>query len=82
MAKQLEEILTRLTNIESLLEAQQPAPLTVPEAAAFLHLSVPTIYKLTSRSEIPHFKRGKRCYFTDSDLREWIQRNRVREVQR
>ena len=76
------EILERLTRIENLLQQAQPPPLTVEEAAAFLHLSRQTIYRLTSKSLIPHYKRGKRCYFSRSDLSEWVQRNRVREVQR
>jgi excisionase family DNA binding protein len=76
------EILERLSRIESLLSATQPQPMTVEEAAAFLHLSKQTIYRLTSRSEIPHYKQGKRVYFVRGELSEWIQRNRVREVER
>jgi excisionase family DNA binding protein len=76
------EILERLSRIESLLTATQPPPLTVEEAAAFLHLSRQTIYRLTSQSLIPYCKVRKRCYFSRSDLSEWVQRNRVREVQR
>ena len=76
------EILERLTRIENLLQQAQPPPLTVEEAAAFLHLSRQTIYRLTSQSLIPYCKVRKRCYFSRTDLSEWVQRNRVREVQR
>lgn len=75
-----EEILKRLAHIEGLLEAQQPQPLTLAEAAVYLHVSKQTVYKLTSQSQIPHFKpTGKRVYFLKRELDEWVTRRRVRE---
>ena len=80
---QTTEILERLTKIETLLGAQQPAPMTLVEAAAYLHISKQTLYRMTSQSQIPHFKpNGKRVYFLKSDLDAWLTRNRVREVER
>jgi excisionase family DNA binding protein len=80
---QTTQILERLTKIESLLGAQQPAPMTLAEAATYLHCSRQTLYKLTSRSQIPHFKpNGKRVYFLKADLDARLTRNRVREVER
>ena len=73
------EILDRLGRIENLLQAQQPQPLTLEDAAAYLHVSKQTLYRLTSASQIPHFKpNGKRVYFLRADLDAWLTRNRVR----
>lgn len=46
--------------------------LTVKQASVLLDLAVQTIYGLTSRKEIPHIKKGKRLYFVEDDLIEWL----------
>ncbi|WP_280750707.1 MULTISPECIES: helix-turn-helix domain-containing protein [unclassified Parabacteroides] len=52
--------------------------LTSGEAAGYLHISMSTLYKLTMRREIPHYKpTGKLCYFNRQELDEWISRNRI-----
>jgi excisionase family DNA binding protein len=77
----------RLHNIEALLidikhqpkpQASQPEDdlLTVPEAAEFLSLSVQTIYTLNSKKKLPVMKRSKRCYFSKSDLLEYLKQGR------
>ena len=77
------EILEKLKAIEILLTAQQPAPLTLAEASLYLHVSKQTLYRMTSQSEIGHFKpNGKKIYFLKSDLDQYLTRNRVREVER
>ena len=50
--------------------------LTVKEAAKFLSLSVPTIYGLISKNEIPFMKRSKRCYFSKIELMEYVKQGR------
>ncbi len=47
-------------------------PLTVREAAKYLTLSVPTVYSLISKGELPVKKRSKRCYFFASDLNNYL----------
>lgn len=51
-------------------------PLSIQEAAKYLNLTVPTIYGYVSRREIPFSKIGKRLYFSESELSEWIQTGR------
>lgn len=46
--------------------------MTVDEAAAFLNVSTATIYSKTHTREIPHFKRGKRLYFSREALAMWV----------
>lgn len=79
---------TRLSSIESLLlnlkrspgnensENQTEQLFTVKEAAQFLKLSVPTIYALVSRAEIPYMKKGKRLYFSNLQLIDWLKTGR------
>lgn len=50
--------------------------LTIQEAAQVLHLSVPTIYGLVHRKEIPVCKKGKRLYFSKDELTAYIKSGR------
>lgn len=71
------EIIERLDRIEAHLR-HEDKPLTFDEAADYLDVSKSHLYKLTSKGEIPHFKpRGKRIYFTRTDLNTWMRRGRV-----
>jgi excisionase family DNA binding protein len=71
------EILERLNKIETLLLAQAPdRPLTVPQAAAYLSVSVSHLYKLIHESAIRCSKpNGKQVYFTREALNEYLARN-------
>lgn len=50
--------------------------LTIQEAAEFLKLSVSTIYSKVSNGELPSMKRGKRLYFSRSELMSYIKQGR------
>lgn len=75
---------TKLENIERLLleKSEQPPTekpeqlLTIQEASQFLKLSVPTLYSKVSKGELPVMKRGKRLYFSSTELMEYIKEGR------
>ena len=82
-----ELIEARLNSIENLLinlnECQNTdtnAPvddlMTIEQAADFLSLSVPTLYAKTSTKAIPFMKRGKRLYFSRTELMEYLKAGR------
>ena len=50
--------------------------LTIQEAAEFLSLTVPTMYSKVSKGELPVMKRGKRLYFSRTELMEYIKEGR------
>lgn len=54
--------------------------LTVKEAAEFLSLTVPTIYGLIHKGELPVMKRSKRCYFSKEDLFNYIKKGRIKTI--
>lgn len=82
MNNPFEAIEERLRNIEALLleiksapantNPTEDKPLTIIEAAALLHLTVPTIYGLVHSGDIPHFKIKKRLYFFQNELLDYI----------
>lgn len=57
-------------------KAEEDALLTVKQAAEFLTLSVPTLYGLISKGEVPVMKRSKRCYFLKQDLINYLKAGR------
>lgn len=42
------------------------------EAAAYLSMSKSTLYKLTSKKEIPHYKPNRFVFFEREELDKWI----------
>ena len=54
--------------------------LTVKDTAKFLHLSVPTIYGLIHRGELPVMKRSKRCYFSKKELMDYLKQGRRKTI--
>src|SRR5688572_1900111 len=87
MNNPFESIDARLSNIESLLidikhgnlpslENEPNKFITVPEAAKFLSLSIPTIYSLISKAQLPVIKKSKRCYFSTTDLEDYLKSGR------
>jgi len=88
MNNPFEVIETRLSSIENLIldlkhnplrveSTEHPEqPLSIQQAAEFLSLSVPTLYSKVSKGELPVMKRGKRLYFSRTELMEYIKEGR------
>ncbi len=74
------EILSRLDEIQASIRDLKEAtaqPLTLDEAATYLHVSKSHMYQLTSKGLIAHFKpAGKKIFFKKSDLDAYLLRNR------
>jgi excisionase family DNA binding protein len=62
----------------SALKDELPEILDVKQAAQFLKLKLATLYEKTSRKLIPHFKKGNKLYFHLSELRDWINKGKVK----
>lgn len=46
--------------------------LDIKAASRFLGLAVPTLYSQVSKRLVPHSKRGKKLFFSKSELIQWI----------
>jgi excisionase family DNA binding protein len=51
--------------------------LTIDEVCALLKLEPQTIYQLTYRGRIPHFKIANRLRFRFSEIMEWVEKHKV-----
>jgi len=70
--EKLEKIVSEKSNIPE----QTERFLTVEEAAKLLNITKQTIYEKVSRGELPVMKRGKRLYFSDIELYEYLKGGR------
>jgi len=52
--------------------------MTIKEAAAFIKLSPTTVYNLVMKRQIPFMKNRQRLYFSEKQLRDWIEAGRVK----
>ena len=56
----------------NLKEQNSTEHFNVDQAATFLDLAKQTIYGLTYKDLIPHYKRGKKLYFLKAELEKWM----------
>jgi excisionase family DNA binding protein len=61
-------------------QTEQDELLTVPDAAKLLSLSVPSIYGLIHKGELPVMKRSKRCYFSKMELIAYLKQGRKKTI--
>lgn len=52
--------------------------LSIDEAAEFLRLAKPTLYSKVSKNELPYMKRGKRLYFSRTELMDYLKKGRIK----
>ncbi len=74
-----------IAEIREFLETQkilQKEQLKLSEAAIYLGIAESTLYKLTSRRLIPHFKPlHKLIYFKKIDLDNWMNKGKVETIE-
>lgn len=78
----LETILAEVRELKAMITATADEVFDIKQASVFLRLSISAIYEKTSSRggeppELPHFKRGKRLFFSKVDLAKWLLTNRV-----
>lgn len=56
-------------------------PVTIGRAAEIIGLAKPSLYRYTANGLIPCYKRGKRLYFFEDELYDWIRRGKLEELE-
>jgi excisionase family DNA binding protein len=59
-------------SLNRILNDNQSKLMNIQEAANYLSLAKQTMYGLVMNKKIPFHKKGKRLYFIESELTEWI----------
>lgn len=71
LRKAVERAERRIEQLESLYLCQKDI-FNFDEAAAYLNMSKSTLYKMTSKKEIPHYKPNRFVFFERVELDRWI----------
>ena len=66
-----QQVKDRIGALENVFLCQKEI-LNFDEAAAYLNMSKSTLYKLTSKKEIPHYKPNRFVFFERSERDKWI----------
>ena len=72
-------LIEKVSKIEEILTEKNEKKekfLTIEEAAKLLDLTVSTVYRQVHKRELPYMKRGKRLYFSDIELVEYLKAGR------
>ncbi len=67
----------RLDRIEQLTLLGVKSVLDIHEVALLTGFTVAHLYQLTSRREIPHYKKGKKLYFNKEEVERWMTSKKV-----
>ena len=66
--------------VSSKPDQQENKLLTIDQAAKFLNLSKSTVYSKVSKGELPYMKKGKRLYFSQEELVDYIKSGKIKTV--
>jgi excisionase family DNA binding protein len=84
MENPFEVILEKLNAIENAIEKLNSTSnnsddnfMDINQVSSFIGVSKVTVYGMTHKQIIPHFKVGKRLYFKKLDIINWITSSRV-----
>ena len=88
MENPFEIILEKLDRIENAIEKLKMSNqnvdldinMEIEEVAKYINLSKVSIYGLTNRKQIPHYKVGKKLFFKKSEIDNWINSKKVKTV--
>lgn len=73
---QVEELKELILRKESISIPQKKTPIDIEKACEIIGKAKPTVYTLVRTRQIPCYKSGKKLYFFEDELLEWIRNGR------
>ncbi|MFN3021861.1 helix-turn-helix domain-containing protein [Chryseobacterium sp. TY3] len=87
LPKAVAHLVNEIAEIKSIVEKRQvPAiptkkiPIDISEACKLIGKAKPTIYTLVRERKIPCYKNGKKLYFFEDELLEWISKGKKKTL--
>jgi excisionase family DNA binding protein len=74
----LERAMNKYINTMTLDKPDESGVFNMNEAATYLKISKQTLYGMTSKRILPHYKHGHRIYFRRNELDEWVSKGKVK----
>lgn len=88
LPKAVAHLVNELAEIKSLVEkgqtplvSQKRIPIDIEEACRIISKAKPTVYALVRKRMIPCYKNGKKLYFFEDELLEWISKGKKKTLQ-
>lgn len=88
LPKAVAHLVSELAEIKSLVEkgqtpvvSQKRIPIDIEEACRIIGKAKPTVYALVRKRLIPCYKNGKKLYFFEDELLEWISKGKKKTLQ-
>ena len=88
LPKAVAHLVSELAEIKSLVEKgqtpivhQKRIPIDIEEACRIIGKAKPTVYALVRKRMIPCYKNGKKLYFFEDELLEWISKGKKKTLQ-
>ncbi len=79
--KEIAEIKLMIQNVQVYESKEKSIPIGVEEASQLIGKAKPTIYALVRQRKIPCYKYGKKLYFFEKELLEWISKGKKKTIQ-
>ena len=80
-------LIKEVSELKDLVETKQNpppekrAPIEIDEACRLIMKAKPTMYALVRKGLIPCYKRGKKLFFFEDELMEWITKGKKKTVE-
>lgn len=74
----LSKAMNKFINTRALEPADNSSVLDLEEACKYMKLSKQTLYSMTSKRILPHYKQGRHLYFRKDELDQWINIGKVK----
>ncbi len=88
LPKAVAYLVSELAEIKSLVEkgqtpivSQKRIPINIEEACQIIGKAKPTVYALVRKRMIPCYKNGKKLYFFEDELLDWISKGKKKTLQ-
>ena len=76
LTEKVEELSVMVSKLQPVQTPQERKPIEVDMACTILKKAKPTIYNLVRKGVLPAYKKGKKLYFYEDELLQWIETGR------
>jgi len=81
LVKEIAEIKHMIHNVQVYESKEKSIPIGIEQASRLIGKAKPTIYALVRQRKIPCYKYGKKLYFFEEELLEWISKGKKKTIQ-
>ncbi|RUT67926.1 DNA-binding protein [Flavobacterium cupreum] len=81
LAIEIAEIKLMIQNVQVYESKEKSVPIGIEEVSRLIGKAKPTIYALVRQRKIPCYKYGKKLYFFEEELLEWISKGKKKTIQ-